>query len=100
VVIGHAGHGTTLAALSCGVPVVCVPGIGRDQQPIAERVSELGLGIALSPDADTGQIRDAVNALLTDASYRLRCEEFARRCESGSGARRAAAVLETVIDQR
>jgi UDP:flavonoid glycosyltransferase YjiC (YdhE family) len=46
----HAGHGTTIMALCHGVPLICIPGIGRDQIPIADRVAELGLGVALPQD--------------------------------------------------
>jgi UDP:flavonoid glycosyltransferase YjiC (YdhE family) len=97
VVIGHGGHGTTLAALSCGVPTVCVPGLGRDQEPIARRVEELGLGVMIASEADAGGIGRAVQKLLADTAYKQRCSEFARRCESGSGAERAAAFLDAMI---
>jgi UDP:flavonoid glycosyltransferase YjiC (YdhE family) len=57
VAVGHAGHGTTLAPLCNGVPIVCVPGLGRDQVPIAHRVAELGLGIVLPSGAGTQEIQ-------------------------------------------
>jgi UDP:flavonoid glycosyltransferase YjiC (YdhE family) len=44
LVICHAAHGTTMAAVTRGVPLVCVPGLGRDHEPIAMRVSELAWG--------------------------------------------------------
>jgi UDP:flavonoid glycosyltransferase YjiC (YdhE family) len=70
LMVCHGGHGTTMAALSCGVPLICVPGLGRDQAPIAARVSELGLGIALDSEARTRTIRGAVMAILADHHYR------------------------------
>ena len=39
LVITHAGHGTVMAAVSAGVPLVCVP-IGRDQPAVAARVTQ------------------------------------------------------------
>ena len=33
LMVCHGGHGTTMAALCCGVPLVCIPGLGRDQAP-------------------------------------------------------------------
>jgi hypothetical protein len=40
-----------MAALTHGFRSLCVPGLGRDQAPIAARVAELDLGFALDPDA-------------------------------------------------
>jgi len=97
VAVGHAGHGTTLAALCHGVPVVCVPALGRDQVPIARRVAELGLGIALTSGASAEDIRTAVTAILADASYRERAQHFKHRCGHLDGAATAAEVLEATL---
>jgi UDP:flavonoid glycosyltransferase YjiC (YdhE family) len=97
VVVGHAGHGTTLTALCHGVPLVCVPGLGRDQLPIAERVHELGVGIALSTDATSPEIGRAVAAILGDDGYRDRARRFAARCNRQRGADTAAARLEGMV---
>lgn len=97
VMVCHAGHGTTMAALTHGVPLVCVPGLGREQAPIAERVAELGLGRAVEPDARAGDITEAVDTVLTDPGYRTRVQQFARRAGRTDGAARAAADLEAVL---
>jgi hypothetical protein len=100
LVLCHAGHGTTMAALTRGLPLVCVPGLGRDQEPIAARVSELGLGIALEQEASAGRIRDAVSAVLADGSYRERAREFARQVGHPQGAQQAALELLALLDDR
>lgn len=97
VVVAHAGHGTTMEALCRGVPLVCVPGIGRDQPAIAERVAELGLGIALTDDATAADIREAVHTILQDASYQERAQEFAARVGAVDGASTAADELEHLL---
>jgi UDP:flavonoid glycosyltransferase YjiC (YdhE family) len=89
----HAGHGTTMAALTHGIPLVCVPGLGRDQEPIAARVQELGLGIALGRDASSSDIGDAVAIILADKHYGERARDFARRTGAPDGARRAAVEI-------
>jgi len=99
LVICHAGHGTTMAALTRGVPLVCVPGLGRDQEPIATRVSELGLGIALPRDASTRMIRDAARAILADGGYRARARDFAQLAGQPDGAQRAADELLRLFDE-
>jgi UDP:flavonoid glycosyltransferase YjiC (YdhE family) len=96
----HGGHGTTLAALCHGVPLVCVPGLGRDQGPIARRVAELVLGIALAPAAGGEQIAAAVQAILGDRAYRQRTGAFQRRCGNPDGATAAADVLEQIVLSR
>lgn len=97
VAVVHAGHGTTLSALCQGVPLVCVPGIGRDQIPIAGRVAELGLGIAVPETAGGAGIRDAVSRILDDASFRKRCLEFMSHCSDRPGAAVSADLLEQML---
>jgi UDP:flavonoid glycosyltransferase YjiC (YdhE family) len=50
-VVGHGGFGTTLAALTAGIPQVVVPLFASDQFANATRVAAIGAGMALSePD--------------------------------------------------
>jgi MGT family glycosyltransferase len=99
LVVCHAGHGTTMAALTHGVPLVCVPGLGRDQGPIADRVSELGLGIALAHDAGTRPIRDAATRILADDGYHERARDFAHQTGQPDGAENAATELLTLLHE-
>ena len=97
VVVAHAGHGTTMEALCRGVPLVCVPGIGRDQPAIAERVAELGVGIALTDGATTTDIRGAVHTILHDTSYQSRAQAFAARVGAVDGASTSANELDAML---
>jgi UDP:flavonoid glycosyltransferase YjiC (YdhE family) len=72
--VGHGGSGTTRMALAAGVPSVIVPGFA-DQFRNAERVANLGAGIALDGSA-TG-LRDAVLRLLDEPSYRRAAQRVA-----------------------
>ena len=67
-IVSHGGSGTVTGSLAAGVPAVVVPFIA-DQFHNAERVAELGAGIALDP-GDMLRLPDAVRALLADLSYR------------------------------
>jgi UDP:flavonoid glycosyltransferase YjiC (YdhE family) len=71
---------------------VCIPGLGRDQGAIAQRVAELGLGIALTPDAGADEIQAAVRSVLDDRAYR-QAHAFERRCGNSGGAGAAADVI-------
>jgi UDP:flavonoid glycosyltransferase YjiC (YdhE family) len=67
-IVSHGGSGTVTGSLAAGVPAVVVPFIA-DQFHNAERVAELGAGIALDP-GDVVRLPDAVRALLAERSYR------------------------------
>jgi MGT family glycosyltransferase len=68
-VITHCGHGTTLKALTAGVPLVCIP-MGRDQDDTAARVVHHGAGIRLRPAASVDAIRNATAQVLARDDYR------------------------------
>jgi UDP:flavonoid glycosyltransferase YjiC (YdhE family) len=92
LVVTHAGTGTLVAAFAAGVPCVYIP-LGRDQPVNAALVAELGLGLALPPDAPVEAIRAAVGAALaSDALHAA-----ARRMQDaiaayGAGARAVDAL--------
>ncbi len=67
--ICHAGHGTVMAALAHGVPLLCLP-MGRDQPMVAARVEAFGAGRSLGPDSDAATIRRTAAALLDDPGVR------------------------------
>jgi UDP:flavonoid glycosyltransferase YjiC (YdhE family) len=70
VVVCHAGWGTTIAALSHGLPLLAVP-LGADGPRTAARVVQLGIGALLKPDeVPPGVISAHVTKLITDPSYR------------------------------
>lgn len=65
LVVTHGGHGTVMASLAHGVPVVCLP-MGRDQPDIAARVAHRGVGVRLPPKASPRRIAQAVRDVLAD----------------------------------
>lgn len=87
--ICHGGSGTTLAALAAGLPLVVIP-LQADQPTNAATVEEIGAGIAVRPTAatdqgrsgldphDVPQVRAAVRAVLTNATYTQSAEQIAR----------------------
>ncbi len=85
VVVTHAGLGTVVAALSAGVPLVCLP-LGRDQPHNAARVEAVGAGVALEPAASAEQIRDAVVRVLGDSRFAAAAEPFRAAYDADAGA--------------
>jgi len=75
VVVCHGGSGNVLGTLAAGLPQVVVP-LFADQPHNAERVAEIGAGLAVAPRADS--IRAAVTRLLDQGSFREAAQRVAR----------------------
>lgn len=98
--VTHGGHGTTIAALAHGVPVVCIPH-GRDQPDVAARVVAAGAGIRVSKRASVDDLADAVRRVLDDPGYRTAAGRLAAALRAeGAGASRAADELERLAAGR
>ena len=73
LVVTHAGHGTVMAALSQGVPLVCLP-MGRDQDDVAARVAWRGAGLVCAAHATPTQLRTAIARVLSEGRFRQAAE--------------------------
>ena len=93
LLITHAGHGTVVAGLSYGVPLLCIP-MGRDQPFVAARVAELGLGTVVDQDASQDEIIQRVKSMLDHQSMKSTCSAFAAALETHPGLPRAIEILE------
>ncbi len=93
-VVCHAGHNTVCEALSHGLPLVVAP--IRDDQPIvAQQVVDAGAGIRLRFNrATAAQIGPAVQAVLTEPSYRQAAQRVQESFTAAGGATTAARHLE------
>ncbi len=96
VMVTHAGLGTVAAALTFGVPLVCTPG-GRDQPLNAQRVAELGAGIALTERPTAAEVAGGIELLLSDAGYRDAARSLAKASGEEGGAAAAAAELVSLL---
>lgn len=92
LVVAHAGHGTTLAALAYGVPMVCLP-MGRDQFFLAQRVEELGVGLQLPPGRSAGDVAAAVRTVLDAPTFATAAHEIAGTIATYGGAEAAIKVI-------
>jgi UDP:flavonoid glycosyltransferase YjiC (YdhE family) len=91
-VITHAGLGTVCAALSAGVPLVCMPS-GRDQAENAVRVVEAGAGVRLSPRARPAAVRAAVERAISDPALLAGASRM-QQAFSRDGTSEAASLME------
>src|SRR5215471_3281667 len=96
-VISHGGNGTLYQALSCGVPVIGFPTI-FDQEINMQRLCALGAGIRLwRSEYKAESLKRAIDEILGDSGYRLRCEQLARRIAHMDGPRRAALHIDHLL---
>lgn len=95
LVVGHGGHGTTLAALAHGVPVVALPLDATSDQPhMGRTVARAGVGATLSRRTEPATIRAAIENALGDEAMLLRARLVGEAIRAFDGPRRAADVLE------
>lgn len=77
-VICHGGAGSTIAALSHGLPLLILPQDGASQYRSAAACVQAGAGLALlDADVDAASIRASVRALLDEPSYRVAAQRIA-----------------------
>jgi MGT family glycosyltransferase len=93
LVVTHAGLGTVLAALSHGVPLVCLP-MGRDQFFNAAMVERLGAGRTIGMEAGADAIRAAVEGVLADPAVKDSAKHMASVIAGYGGAADAVRELE------
>ncbi len=93
LVVTHGGHGTVMAALMHGLPMLVIPH-GRDQGDNAARVTERGAGLALPKTAAVPEIRSALERLLGDASFRTAARALG---EAVAAEARASSLLDEIV---
>ena len=99
-VICHAGHGTLVRALACGVPVIACPAAG-DQAENAARVRWSGVGVSLPRRLQSSRgLRLATRRLLATPAYAERADALRQWSERNDGAATAADELEAFAELR
>ena len=103
VVVCHGGSGTTMGALSAGVPLVITP-LFADQPQNARRVAAVGAGLAVGPSdpeaarsaIDPATLRDAIVRVLEDDGFARAAREIADEISELPAADAALEVLEAL----
>lgn len=96
--ITHAGHNTTLEALSCGVPLVAIP-LAFDQPGLAARIAHHGVGSFITPAALTPELLlEHLRRVLNDPAYMARAQQLRAELARLNGPAMAAAVIEQACE--
>jgi UDP:flavonoid glycosyltransferase YjiC (YdhE family) len=95
--VGHGGFGTTMAALSAGVPQVVVPLFAFDQRVNAAHVAAAGAGVDLDggPACVPG-VAEAVARLMQESSYRQAAGSVASEMAALPPVSEAVSLLERI----
>lgn len=91
--ITHCGHGSTMRALSRGVPLVALP-MGRDQDGTATRIVHRGVG--LKPRRTPAAIAEAVRRVVSEPAFRTAAARMAEHIQRDTEADRLTAELEAI----
>jgi len=98
--VGHGGHGTTMATLAHGVPLLVLPLDPTSDQPFVGRaISRAGVGLTRSRTASPEAVRAAVETLLTDGRYRHAAAQLGERIRGLDGRTGGADRLEALADR-
>lgn len=98
--VTHAGMGGTMEGLDHQVPLIAVPQMA-EQRANADRIAELGLGVALDPEqVEEHSFWTAVNATAADGGIRDRLARMRTEIDRAGGAEAAGDIVEGVLDRR
>lgn len=97
-VVCHGGHGTTVAALAHGLPVLAIPLDAKTDQPyLGDSLERLGVGRKLSKRAKPAAIRTALDSLLADGPHRANAARLADSIAAHDGRSGAASLIESML---
>ncbi|MFU8851186.1 glycosyltransferase [Micromonospora sp. SL1-18] len=95
LVVGHAGHSTTVQALAYDLPMVLIPMSSLGDQPaVARAVARQGAATVLRRSASAGDIRAAIERMLGEGPHRAAAARLGRQIRSADGATAAADLIE------
>ena len=97
LLVNHAGHGTVMAGVTHGVPMLCLQ-MGRDQPDVADQVAILGLGAVLEADASVQALRQTISDMLSDRQLSETSSAFAHSLKTHPGLEEAIAAIRGVIE--
>ena len=97
--VTQCGLGTLMKALAHGVPLVCIPVLG-DQPDNAARVMARGAGLRVPADAAPGRLREAIQRVVTDPSFRHAAQQLATEMAGENPVQAAVDEIVSVIERR
>ena len=91
--ITHCGASSFFESAACGVPMVAMPHMG-DQRVLADMLERYGAGVVIDDEIpNSNQIKQALESVLNDNSFRQNTRKLGEICLEGGGASRAAILI-------
>lgn len=101
LVLGHGGYGTTMGAITAGVPQVVAPIFTSDQAVNARHIAAVGAGRAVSPGPDVVvRACQEVRPVLEDPGYRHRAAVVAAAIAALPSTADTVAVIQHLAESR
>jgi UDP:flavonoid glycosyltransferase YjiC (YdhE family) len=97
--VTQCGLGTLMKALTHGVPLVCIPLVG-DQPDNAARVTARGAGLRVSAEAPPARIREAIQRVVTDPSFRQAAHQLATKMAGEDAVQAAVDEILSLTEKR
>ncbi|MCJ8330235.1 MAG: glycosyltransferase [Lentisphaeria bacterium] len=98
IVITHCGMNTTMETLTMGKPMICLP-VTNDQPSIASRVEWIGAGIAIRKKPKATKIKDAIEKILADDSYRRCAKKVQEEIAELNSLESASEIIESLMKE-
>jgi MGT family glycosyltransferase len=99
VAVTHAGFNTVMDALSFGVPMIALP-IAFEQPATGARLERAGAAVVLQRQRTKARVRDALRAVLEQATYCASAGRLATEIRDAGGVKRAADLIEASLIDR
>lgn len=100
VFVTHGGMNSVNEAIHYHVPMVVIP-FDKDQPMVAKRLTELSAACALEQEHLTAnQLRDTVNAVLANDTYRAGIEKIQESFQTAGGTEKALRVMDQFIQAK
>lgn len=106
LMIHHGGYGSCQTGLFTGTPALIIPTYS-ERESNARRVAAVGAGDFVLPTAadvsgrkkhvEAGEVRDRVNRILSDSSFKENAMRMRERLRSYGGASHAASLIEHLV---
>ena len=96
LVITHAGHGTMMKALSCNVPLLCMP-MGRDQNDNAAKIKFHGAGLSIHPSSKPGTIQKHIRKILSNKDFKIHAQSLGEKVRKAAASRDEISLLEQLV---
>jgi len=95
--IHHGGMATIMDCISLAIPMIAIPQ-AANQQPMARRVAETGLGVFLEKESVTAEVlQNTARHILDDAAYRANLQRMQAEAVRSGGSKAAADALQRFV---